>query len=685
MTRSKNIPAFLVVLLAATVFAGVARADVQLPAIISDHMVLQKAAKVPIWGKATPGEQVTVILADHTAKTVADANGKWEVVLNLEDSAPGPFKMTVEGKNTLILSDVVIGEVWVASGQSNMQLRLRLALGLEKELSQPANPQLRQFLVQNNSASEPQYDLKGSWVAASPATVGDFSAVGYFFAKKLQNTLNLPVGLIHTSFGGTPVEAWTSAEAIDSVSDLKAAREFSVALLNKYPGQKKAFVDALGAWIKENGREDRTAADPAAYAGEGVSTEGWSTVKLPGLVTNQILPKAGAIWVCKEINVSAQTKDNIFLHLPINGFYDAYWNGKLVEHMPCQDFPGAGYAKYYVLPSGLVHVGKNTLAVRLYEPVGPAKFNSGILAGAYSLTGDWLAKAEYGFADLDARKRSAAPQLFIAPPPSQMVPGYLFNGMVHPLLPYAIRGVIWYQGEANAGRAYQYRTAFPLMITDWRKQWNQGDFPFYFCQLPNFKEKQSEPGESNWAELREAQSLALKLPNTGQAVIIDIGEAEDIHPRNKRDAGERLALIALARDYGKSISYSAPVYDSMKIESGKIILSFTHTDKGLVAKPLPKTYDVRSLLDKTAPLIRNRPNSQLEGFAICGKDQKWVWGDARIDGNNVIVWSDSVPAPVAVRYAWADNPTGNLGNEAGLPVSPFRTDDFTPITLNNKN
>jgi sialate O-acetylesterase len=256
--------------------------------------------------------------------------------------------------------------------------------------------------------------------------------------------------------------------------------------------------------------------------------------------------------------------------------------------------------------------------------------------------------------------------------------------MIHPILPYAIRGVIWYQGESNTSRAYQYRTAFPLMIADWRKLWNQGDFPFYFCQLANFTPKSSEPGESTWAELREAQSMTLKVPNTGQAVLIDIGESGDVHPRNKKDAGERLARIALAKDYGKSITWSGPVYDSMKINNGKATLTFTHVDGGLAARALPDTYPVISEFEETAPLVRNSPQSPIEGFAICGQDRKWAWADAKIEGDQVVVWSDRVPAPLAVRYAWTHNPTCNLYNRAGLPASPFRTDDFPPTTLDVK-
>jgi sialate O-acetylesterase len=260
----------------------------------------------------------------------------------------------------------------------------------------------------------------------------------------------------------------------------------------------------------------------------------------------------------------------------------------------------------------------------------------------------------------------------------------LFNAMIHPLLPYAIKGVIWYQGEGNAVRSWQYRTAFPLLITDWRAQWKQGDLPFYFCQLASFEARQPQPGDNAWAELRDAQSAALKLPKTGQAVLIDIGEANDIHPRNKKDVGERLAKIALANDYGKDIPFSGPVYQSFKVDGGGIRLNFIHTDGGLVARPLPPTYDVQTLTGTTAPLGRNSPNSELEGFAICGDDRKWVWADAKIEGDTILVVSAEVPAPVAVRYAWAGNPTCNLYNGAGLPASPFRTDDFPATTRDEK-
>ncbi len=665
----------------------VAWADVKLPAIFSDHMVLKKSDHVPVWGKADPGEVVRVTLGGQSASATADPNGKWKTTLNLKDSPPGPFEMVVEGKTKRILSDVVVGEVWLASGQSNMEWILKNTSNAEKEIAESTNPLLRQFRVKSVTSATPVEDAEGTWVLATPETTPDFSAVGYFFGKKLQKELNVPVGIIKSAWGGTPSEAWTSPESLDSVPDLKAARERLWSATETYPAKKQAFIEAFSAWIKENRREDQPVADPTVFAGLEVSTEGWVPVSLPGPVAAPGLPKAGAIWLRKEVNLPGKPADSLSLVLPIDGYDSVYWNGKLLQQTTYHDARGPGYIRQYgkyQIPPTELREGKNVLAIRIYDPTGTAKFPREPRAGSQSLSGEWLAKAEYAFHDLDPKALASAPQLPANPPRPQDVPSFLFHGMIHPILPFAITGAIWYQGESNAGRAFQYRTAFPLLITDWRKQWNQGDFPFYFCQLANFMPKKPEPGESGWAELREAQSLALKLPKTGQAVLIDLGESADIHPRNKKDVGERLAAIALAQDYGKSLPFSGPVYDSLKIDKNKAILTFKPSESALVAKPLPPTYDVKSVTKESAPLLRNSPSSPLEGFAICGEDKKWFWADASIEGNTVVVTSDKVPSPVAVRYAWSDNPTGNLYNAAGFPAAPFRTDDFPPTTINAK-
>jgi sialate O-acetylesterase len=664
------------------------QADVKLPAIFSDHMVLEKTAKVPVWGKADPGEEVTITLDEQTVKTTAGPDGKWQTVLNLANSGPGPFAMSVQGKNAITINDVVVGEVWVASGQSNMEWILQNTVDAEKEAAQSANPLLRQFLVKKATSATPLDECEGTWTLASPETSLKFTAVGYYFGKKLQNELKVPIGIVNTSWGGTPSEAWTSAPSLDSVPDLKAGRERVRRLLETQPDNLKKWVTAFGEWLKTTQREDKPVADAAKYAAPDANTEGWKKVTLPGPVTAEGFTGNGAIWLRTDIEQTGPAAAPLGLELgSIDGFESVYWNGELLTSLSYQDYPGDGFnrrAGKYRVPAEQVKAGKNTLAIRVYAPAAPAKFPSAPKVGGKVPPGDWIATEEFSLPALSAEQLAAVPKAPRTPPTPQHVASQLFNGMINPIVPYAISGAIWYQGESNAGRAHQYRTAFPLMITDWRNAWNQGDFPFYFCQLANYMPKKDAPGESAWAELREAQSQTLALPKTGQAILIDIGESADIHPRNKKDVGERLALIALANDYGKKVVFSGPVFDSVKFADGKARLTFKHTDGGLVAKPLPATYDVATKENKTAPLVRNSPKSELEGFAICGEDKKWVWADARIDGDSVVVWSDEVAKPVAVRYGWADNPNVNLYNGAGLPATPFRTDDFPATTANTK-
>ncbi len=499
--------------------AGLAMADIQLPSIISDHMVLKKGSKIPIWGKAEPGEAVKVTLGDASAKATADSSGKWTASLDLSESKAGPFTLSISGKNQIAINDVLVGEVWLASGQSNMAFLLSAANDAEKEIANSANQKIRQFRVERTEAAEPSDNCKGAWTVAGPETTPMFSAVAYFFAKRLQKELGKPVGIINSSVGGTPCEAWTSPQAIDTVPHLKEARE--------------------------------------------------------------------------------------------------------------------------------------TALQALKNPEPPAAGKKG------------------------ARKKSNRPH---------SEPSCLFNGMINPVIPYALSGAIWYQGEANVLRAWQYRTAFPMMITDWRTQWKQGDFPFYFCQIAGFdRNNLPELADCPMAELREAQSLALKLPNTGQAVLIDVGEKGDIHPKNKQTPGDRLAIIALANKYGRKIPFSGPVFQSKTTEGNKIRLKFSHINGGLVAKELPATINIatkdkKTGEGKTEPLVRKSPNSELEGFAIRGEDKTWVWADAKIDGDSVVVWSDKVPKPVDVRYAWAEYPVCNLFNKADLPACPFRTDDDPAVT-----
>ena len=504
----------VVVLVIVFVLAGVLSADVRLPSIISDNMVLQQGKAVPIWGWADANEAVTVTGSWGSGKwkTTADQDGKWMVKIDT-GKAGGPYEMTVSGKNPITIKNILVGEVWVCSGQSNMEFTVKQAKNSAEEIAEANNyPQLRQFLVGRKVIYTPMYNCNGKWQICSSQTAGTFTAAGYFFGRELNKQLNVPVGLINTSWGGTPAESWMSKEYLENDPNFQP-------ILKKFEATSADINE-----LKKKYREDMQK-------------------------------------------------------------YDA-----VVPQLKAEGKP---------------------LPPRPEEPIGPGH--------PYSPMG-------------------------------------LYNGMIVPILPYGIRGAIWYQGESNAWRAYQYRTLFPAMIKNWRDAWHQGDFPFLFVQLANYMQSEPQPVESDWAELREAQLMTLSVPNTGMAVTIDIGEP-DIHPKNKQDVGKRLALWALAKTYGKNIVYSGPIYKSMKVDGNKAILTFDNVGSGLMAK-----------------------GDSLKGFAIAGADKKFVWADAKIEGDTVVASSDKVVSPASVRYAWAINPVCNLYNKEGLPATPFRTDTWPGVT-----
>ena len=649
--------------------AAPAFADVSLPAIFSDHAVLQKSPKVPVWGVAEAGEKVVVTLGASSAQTVTGTDGKWRVSLDLGRGGPGPFTLTVRGKNTLTVSDVLVGEVWLASGQSNMEWLLKNSSGASAEIQASANPMLRHFAMTKAEAATPIAGCKGKWIVSSPETSGAFTAVGYHFSKNLQQSLDAPVGLIHASWGGTPVETWTGKEALASDPDLAAGAEKADADLRTYARRLRVYTLGYLAWQESNRRQDR--------ASSGVpSAEGWSPAVLPGK-----LGESGAVWLRCVVEVPDELAGKpvtIALAEGLRGTDRVYWDGAQVGSTSLEQAAKTRGDRRHTVPADRVKAGRATLAIRVFNAAEDIVLPAAVNLGKLRATSGWERKTEFSLPPLSAEAKAALPENPGRESFTWQGPSRLFNAMIHPLIPYAIKGVIWYQGENNVPRAYQYRKAFPLMIADWRARWGQGDFPFYFCQLANMNAKGANPSESNWAELREAQSLALSAPATGQAVLIDIGDSANIHPINKKDAGERLTAIALAQTYGQKTSFSGPVFTGIKIEGGKIRLAFKHTDGGLVARPLPATYSVDSATGATAPVVRNS-SGPLEGFAVCGADRKWVWAEASIEGDHIVVSSASVPAPVAVRYAWAGNPTCNLYNGAGFPASPFRTDDF-PVT-----
>lgn len=679
----------------AAAFAGLAcassRAEVALPALFSEHMVLQRSARTAVWGRADPGERVVVELgAAARATATAAADGRWRAALDLSDPgrAPaGPHVLRIQGKNTVEIPDVLVGEVWLASGQSNMARTMKVC-GSAEEIAASANDRVRFFTVENRALTRPAEDVAGRWVKAAPETTPAFSAVAYYFARRIEAGLGGPVGVVHASWGGTAIEAWTSVEALRRDPETAKATEFKAREAQRNPaegfaGRKAAWLATLRPWLAAQGRDD-TPTSPEALADFVTGpTTGWEQARLPGELRGDRV-----FWLRREVRVPALGgggEQEVVVTLDgLGGLETVYLGGKRLGGRGWEAFGGFGHdrldtRRYY---RARLAPGVYPLAIRIYAPFA----ESGVTGSHFSfgqekLAGLWAVKTERAFPALSSAALAARPERLVAPQRPQMVPGSLYNGMIAGLAPYGLRGVLWYQGEGDAGRAERYRRAFPLMIEDWRSRWANGEsaepLSFYWCQLPNYQAKTADPGApAAWAELREAQTLALRLPRTGQAVLIDAGEAGDIHPKDKHLPGERLAALALANDYAGGGEFSGPVFDSMTLEGASARIRFRHVGGGLVARAVPTEYLHASTPTRvTRPLRRNRPGSELEGFALRGAGETtWRWADARIDGDSVVVSSPEVARPQAVRYAWAANPTCNLYNAAGFPAAPFRTD-----------
>jgi sialate O-acetylesterase len=647
-----------------------AHAEVRVPAIIGDNMVLQARTKVRIWGKANPGERVTVLINSQTSSTTADQQGDWQTFIG-PLRAGGPFELTIKGSNTLTFKNILAGEVWICSGQSNMEWPLINARDGAKAVAEANYPEIHLFTVEKATSPTPLDDVKGHWVVTTPDTVGQFSAVGYFFGRELYQQLKTPIGLIHTSWGGTPAESWTSYEALAANPELKPIIDRYQESLKALPDRQKDYERLMARWEQENIYPDPgNKGEALGYAGLSLSTADWKQMNLPQYFETAGLDIDGAVWFRKQIELPASWagKDLVLNLTPVDDYDTTYFNGTRVGGIGKETPESYAKPRRYNIPGGLVHGGRNVIAVRVFDAAGNGGFAGGgdmslAPAGSKSneavrLEGAWDYKVEVAFTpkhpDWGSRPQPPGPN-------NQNSPSVLYNAMLQPLTPYAIRGAIWYQGESNAGRAYQYRTLFPMMIRNWRRAWNEGDFPFYYVQLANWQPRKPEPGDSEWAELREAQSMTLREPHTGMAVIIDIGDTNDIHPRDKVDVGHRLAVWALAQTYHQTIEYSGPLYDSYAIEGDHVRIRFKHAG-GL------KTSDGQSP----------------KAFAIAGADRKFYWADARIDGETIVVSSPKVTKPVTVRYAWADNPEVNLYNAVNLPASPFRTDDWKGITADRR-
>ncbi len=630
----------------------IANANVRLPLLFSDGMVLQRNKPIPVWGWADANEKITVHFNKQTKSITTDATGKWMVQLDSE-KAGGPFELTITGKNKIVIKDVLVGEVWICSGQSNMEFQMYKLPDFEIEKEQANNPMIRHFGVAQDLSGTPKEDLKaGKWAVANKENIKDFTAVGYFFAKKIQSELKIPIGIINTSWGGTCVETWTSREAFEKSTEFKdmIANVPQVNMDAVFETYKKSLLDN----IKKIQGFEVTDANQDQFKNPDFKDANWPEIKVPSLWENQQIGNIdGIVWMRKTITLTAeQAKKEAVLYLSkIDDEDQTYVNGVQVGTNNIWDAK-----RVYKIPAGVLKEGSNVVAVKITDYSGGG--------GIYGEASDLKIDFKDSNMPLEGLWKFNVVQLKMAVSPNSY-PSLLYNAMVNPLIPYAFQGVLWYQGEANVWRANQYKKAFPLLITDWRTKWKQGDFPFYFVQLSTFNEfNGNSKNGSRWAELREAQTQTLQLPNTGMAVTTDIGNAKDIHPTNKQDVGKRLAAIALNNSYGKKMISSGPTYKSSEIKGNQIILTFDNIGSGLTSA---------------------NATENAKGFEIAGADKIFYAAKAIIKNNKVIVSSEKVPNPIAVHYGWADDDTEiNLFNKEKFPASPFRTDDWEPITANEK-
>lgn len=635
--------------------------------IFGDNMVLQRGKPNTIWGWSDPGDNVTVQVADKSATGTAGADGRWEVKID-PPATGGPYTVRIAGaKQTVELKNVLVGDVWLCGGQSNMEVSLRMAANGADEVKAADHPDIRFFEVVGGPAYHPKQVVGGQWNVVTPQTAGRISAVAYYFARRVQQDIHIPIGLVVDAVGGTPAESWASAAALKPLGDfdvpLAELARLTAAHAPEYGNYVMSWYDEYDTGEKQH------------WQSPDYDDSGWKTVTLPkpgGFAELGVPDQPAVAWFRKEVTLPdplPEGRNLIFLG-EIERMDTVFVNGTEAGASSWVENP-----RVYFLRPGVLKPGKNLIAIRVLKtkpdggfmgkpedlrlvigdhspfPFGPRTEPAGAPGTPISLAGEWKAKLS-----LDARPPHPLPLAYENWP---VMPAVLYNGMIAPVAPLAITGAIWYQGEQNSPRGYQYRKILPAMIADWRRAFGQGDFPFYIVSLPAFKARSATPVDGDeWTETRESQAIAAdETPNSCLAVTIDTGEADNIHPKEKKPVGDRLALCALARHYGEKVVYQGPTFKKAKVEHGKIKITFAHADGGLVAK-----------------------GDKLGEFSVAGADRKWHWAEAKIEGNSVVVSSPDVPKPVAVRYAWQSNPEATLFNGAGLPAVPFRTDDWPELT-----
>lgn len=647
---------FFSVLLLCSFMSIIGTANVRLPKLFSDNMVLQRNKPINIWGWASPKEKISIQFNHQTKAAKTDNSGKWLIKLDAE-TAGGPYQLIVSGKNKITINNVLVGEVWICSGQSNMEMPIAgwgQIFNYEEEIKNANYPFIRQFDVPNTLSFTPQEDVSGGdWKECNPANAGEFSAAAYFFAREVYNYLKIPIGLINSTWGGTQCESWTSQQGFaqsdeyKNIADVIKSGDVQTFFKNRNEAKIKR-LEKLTTSVNQN--------EIPGWKNADFDDSQWKQLKAPGIWEGQGLGLEdldGVVWYRKTIFIKDEdaAKTATLQLAKIDDNDETFVNGADIGNTA-----GWNIERKYTIPAGILKAGKNVIAVKITDNGGDggiygdtAALNLTIDGKTISLAGDW----KYNIESI------IKPTVVIGP---NDFPTVLFNAMINPLIPYTFEGVIWYQGESNEERAYQYRKIFPLMITDWREHWNAGNFPFFFVQLSTFGSANANSNNgSKWGELRESQTKTLALPNTGMIVTTDIGNPINIHPKDKQDVGKRLAAVALHNVYNKQGEYMSPLYQSMKIDGDKAILSFSHVEGGWFVK------------DKYG---------YLKGFEIAAADKKFYPAKAIFDGDKIIVFQDGiVEKPVAVRYNWADDASeGNVYNKDMFPLAPFRTDDWKGIT-----
>jgi len=632
-------------------------AQVRLPRLIRDSMVLQRDQKINVWGWASKGEKVSVKFNGRSYRTTTGSDGKWMLQLS-PTPAGGPYTMDITGTNRITLFDILVGDVWICSGQSNMVHQMKLhSVRYQDEIDHANYPQIRHFWIPTlTDLNGPHDDLPaGAWRSANPQDVLEFSAVAYFFAKDLYEKMHVPIGLINASVGGAPIEAWTSEEGLQAFPDIKKtiSRNKDTAYINSFNRSPPLTNTGTGTSPTGPGNNIPTPVDkglsaPTPWYAPAYIPKGWKQIAIPGYWEDQgVRDLNGSVWYRKEVDVPASMTGRpakVFLGRIVDEDF-LYINGQLVGNTTYQ-YP----QRRYTVPSGVLKPGKNLFVVRVINNYGKGGFVPDkpycLIVGSdtIDLKGYWQYKVGEVFKPHSPRSSFQ----------SQNQPAALYNAMLAPVIPYTIKGFLWYQGESNTSRAVEYARLQPALIADWRNKWHESSLPFLYVQLPGFGDYNYLPTESQWAELREAQSKSLTVPNTAMAVAIDLGEWNDLHPDRKKPVGDRLALAAEKMVYNMNITASGPTYRSFTTEGNKIIIQFDNTGSGLATS------------DGEDP----------QEFAIAGADKKFVWANARIEGDKVVIWNDAIKEPKFVRYAWADCPVNpNLYNKEGLPASPFRMGD----------